>query len=814
MHVLKFGGSSMGSSQSLKQVIQIILTSHQKYNSRYFIVSALGGTTDQLIEMAKLASQRESKKWQEIFTKIQIRHFKIIQDLIEDVDYQSQVKTELSKFFDSLKTELKTIETKEEIDLEQMDEVMSFGERLSAFLLSQILKLEIKNSGHNLEVGFLNAKKIIKTDSSFGKAEVNFEETFDQINQHATSQKGIWIVTGFIGSDTENRTTTLGRGGSDYTVAIIGASLNADEIQIWTDVNGVMTADPRKVSDAKTLKGVSYREALELSHFGAKVIYPPTILPALKKQIPIRIKNTFNPEHPGTIISEETFDNGSKIKAVSTIKDLCILSIQGSGLTNSSLYTSRLFSTLAKKNIHPIVISQASSQYSITFGVKTQNRMRAILALEEEFLQERKQGFVEKITSECDMAVISIIGENMSNQVGVSSDFFTALKKTDVNVRAIAQGSSELNVTAVIAKDAINRAVLSVHRQFFRPQNSKVKVFLVGTGLIGTEFVKQALNLPQKIDIVGLINSRQMMISLSGLNLVDLEGVKNGKAGQTADLEKFVSQIQELNLEQTVLVDCTSSLEAGNVYKKIIKNKQAVVTANKKFASHKQADFDWILDQTQSHFAFEANVGAGLPVIQTLQSLIATGDEVKMIQGVFSGTLSYLFNTWDGKSSFAKAVTKAKELGFTEPDPREDLNGLDVARKLLILARLAGFRGELSDVKVESLIPQNCLEVKSVDEFMTKLHKSDSYFAKLAQTANKKQQKLRYLASFDGQTLSAKLTPVDSNHPTYHLNGSDNLIAVWTKNYSQTPLVIQGPGAGDKVTAAGILADVLRLGFI
>ncbi len=697
-----------------------------------------------------------------------------------------------------------------------LDFVMSFGERLSAYIISEaFINLNLKSQ-------FLDARKVIRTDNHFGHAKVDFDVTNKLIDEHFKSHKDLQIVTGFIATSESGETTTLGRSGSDYTAAIFAGALKATSLEIWTDVDGMMTADPRKVKKAFTVNEMTYQEAMELSHFGAKVIFPATMQPAMVNNIPIWIKNTFNPSFPGTVISANGNGKDLIIKGISSMSQMSLLSVQGTGLQGVVGVSMRLFAALAKENVNVILISQASSEHSICFAVDSASSTRAKASIEKEFIYEIKSNEMDNVSVESGLAIVAIVGENMRHNPGTSGRMFHSLGKSGVNIFAIAQGSSELNISAVIKESDVAKALNVLHEAFFLSDKRVVNLFLVGTGLIGKELLKMIYaqyaqlsgqNLLE-VNVVGIANSKKMFFDENGLEL--LTCVERMKIkGEEMKLVSFIKKMQEMNLSNSIFVDCTSSEEVTNQYEIILDSNISIVTPNKKANSgplEKYHNLKNISFKRGARFLYETNVGAGLPVINTLNDLLLSGDKVIRIEAVLSGTLNFIFSSFTLGKVFSKIVREAKEIGYTEPDPRDDLNGMDVARKVLILAREAGIDFELSDINVTGLVPQDCLEATTVEDFFVRLASHDDSFESQRKQAESKNEKLRYMAVLENGKATVSLASVNSDHPFYSLKGSDNIILLTTERYHDRPMVIRGPGAGATVTAAGVFADIIRIG--
>ncbi len=813
MKIIKFGGSSVGTPDMVNRVIDIIQDNLNKGFTFAVIFSAFKKVTNQLISAGELAAQGKAS-YQEIFREIENRHIDTVRQLISARN-QSKVLSHLISELNELQDVLHGIYLVKEISPRTMDFVMSFGERFSAYIISEALL------DRSIDCEYLDARNLVKTDNHFGAAKVKFEITNQNIREYFKSHPRLQIITGFIGSTLNNETTTLGRGGSDFTASIFGAALNASVIEIWTDVDGVMTADPRKVEKAFTIPHLTFEEAMELSHFGAEVVHPATMQPALENKIPIRIKNTFNPLAEGTLISNTVPTTSRIIKGLSSIDDIALINVIGSGMIGVAGIAQRIFGALARKSINIILITQASSEHSVCFAVLPWHAEKAKRAIEEEFRTEIQEKKINDIIVEKDLSIIAVVGENMRKTPGISGKVFQALGKNGINISAIAQGSSELNISMVVSKTDETKALNAIHDAFFLSNVKTANIFLVGPGLIGGTLLKQMKNqrdyLRQEyslqMNIIGITNTRRMLFKIDGIDPMEWEVELYGR-GKDANLEEFIETMKELNLPNSIFVDCTSSDEVVAKYKEILSANISIVTPNKKANS---SSYDFYLDLRHTalkhnvKFAYEANVGAGLPIINTLKDLISSGDKVLKIEGVLSGTLSYIFNTFKEGKTFSETVKEAQEKGYTEPDPREDLNGLDVARKLLILAREIGFKIELKDIKVENLVPEPARQAKTVEEFFEKLKEFDEVFEQRRKSAQKKGCVLRYIARIEAGRAETALREVDASHPFYSLFGSDNILAFTTKNCKDRPIVVQGPGAGAEVTAAGVFADIIRI---
>ncbi len=814
MRVLKFGGTSVGSVENISKMLAIVADAQKKHGRIVVVFSAMSGITNSLLEAAALASQSD-EKYKTIVKNIENKHFEVINALIEAKN-QSKAMGSVKMYLNELEDILQGIFLIRELSDRTKDIVVSFGERLSTYIISEIIRQE------QPDVKFVDARTLIKTDNTFTNAKVNFKTTEVNIKNYFEANKSLQLVTGFVASTDKNETTTLGRGGSDYTAAIIGAALDCEEIEIWTDVDGMLTADPRVVKNAFTLPNVSYIEAMELSHFGAKVIYPPTLLPAFAKKIPISIKNTFNPSHPGTLITDNSAQGNYTIKGITSIGDIALVNVQGSGMMGEAGFSGRLFTALAKNKINIILITQASSEYSISFAVTPSDAKKTKSVLEDEFENEFKSGKLEPLKIDNEVSIIAIIGENMKHTPGISAKMFKALGINGINVIAIAQGSSEYNLSVVIKKSDLSKALNALHEGFFASDLHTLNVFVVGLGLIGKTLLKQisaqkeylAKNKSVEINIVGISNSKKMLLKPTGIDINDWEKALDDK-GEAADLDLFFDKMRKLNLPNSIFVDNTSNKDIVKYYESTLKSSISVVTPNKVANSGPYEYYKKLQRAAAEHnvqFLYETNVGAGLPIIGTLKDLLNSGDRIIRIEAVLSGTLSFIFNSYKAGTSFHDIVKDAKAKGYTEPDPRDDLNGMDVARKILILARDSGFELEPSDVQVENILPQNCVDAKTVEEFFAELNKSNDHFEKRRAAAEKEGKVLRFIATLEDGKATVTLKAVDGNHPFYSMQGSDNIISFTTERYKDRPLVVKGPGAGAEVTAAGVFADVIKVG--
>ena len=811
MKVLKFGGTSVGSAESIAILAEIVERSREAAEQPLVVCSAMSGVTNLLIQLTGQAAA--GRNTADLMWEIREKHLVVIENFFCE---NQPVSGTLEPLFAELQLLLGGISALQECSLRTKDKVMALGEQLSCSMVAAILDQRFGN------VVYTDARRLIATNSNFGHAVVNEAITNERIRSwYARLQGATPVVTGFIAADAKGDTTTLGRGGSDYTASLFGSALGADEIQIWTDVDGFMTADPRLVKNAFTLKELSYKEAMELSYFGAKVIYPPTLIPAFAGKIPIQIKNTFNPDQAGTAIHPQPTGNGSLIRGISSIQNISLINVEGTGMVGLKGFGGRLFSAMASAGVNVILITQASSEHSISFAVAPDDSLAALEAIQTAFEMELYTNRIEAPKVMHNLSILAVVGENMRKTSGLSAKLFQSLGRSGVNVVAIAQGSSELNISVVIDAGDLSKALNAVHDSLFLSPVKTIHLFLAGTGTIGAELLRQIAasseNLRQQhqlnVNVMGIINSRRMVVGNGQPIQVDHWEEILFEQGEPADMESFVKDIQHLNLPNSVFVDNTGSVSLPNFYTRLMENHLSVVCCNKTGPSSDWENYRKLLFTARRHdvaFLYETNVGAGLPVIKTMQDLLLSGDRILKMEAVLSGTISYIFNSYNGNRNFAEVVREAQAKGFTEPDPRDDLNGGDFARKLLILARETGLEVDLSDVVVEPILPDSCLSAPSVDEFYQALEAAESHFNVLKEQALSSNSVLRYIGEVSKGCMTIKLSFADAGHPFYNLSGSDNIIAFTTDRYRNNPLVIKGPGAGAAVTAAGVFADILR----
>lgn len=813
MKILKFGGSSVANTQNIRKVFEILKSAHQS-DEIAVVFSAFGGVTEILLKSAEKAMMGDRSYIDQIKAQEE-RHFDIVKELIP-IQLQSAVLTFVKVRFNELEDLYHGIFLIKECSPRTIDYVGSFGERLSAYILAEALKVE------GYPAIYLDARTVIRTNDRFGNAKVDFPMTNDLILDFFHQNPGLKVITGFIASTEKGVTTTLGRSGSDYTAAIFASALQADSLEIWTDVSGVMTADPRLVYTSFTIPQLTYSEAKELSHFGAKVIFPATMQPAMKKGIPIYIKNTFDPGNPGTLINGD-HPAGKLIKGISSMSGISLLNIEGTGLIDVVDVSKRVFGALADASINVVLISQASSEHSVCVAIRTAEAPKAKEAIEKEFHFEIRNGEMDPVVVVSEMAIVAAVGENMKHNPGASGRMFQSLGRNNVNVYAIAQGSSELNISAVVSQADLQKALNVLHEAFFLSDNKVLHLFLVGVGLIGKALIKMIANQREKlqsendldIQVHGIANSRFMAFHEDGFDLKNCPEPQDAEDSRPMDLEKFISQMEEMNFSNSVFVDCTASQEVADIYERVLEGSVPIVTPNKKANSgslDKYKELKKLAYKRGVKFLYETNVAAGLPVINTLQDLILSGDKVIRIEAVLSGSMNFIFSEFEKGIPFSEVVKQAKEKGYTEPDPRDDLSGMDVARKILILGREAEQDLHFEDISIQSMVPEDCVKTKDVEEFFGKLKAHDSEFEEILNQAKEKGEKLRFMAVLESGKAKVGLNSLDASHPFYTLKGSDNMILFTTERYHDFPMIIRGPGAGADVTAAGVFADVIRLG--
>lgn len=810
MKVLKFGGTSVGTVDGLKHVKNIVENCTEQV---IVVVSALGGITDVLISTAREAAKGEPS-YLEKYVGIVKRHHDIIKEIVPE-NAREDVSAIVTPLLEELGNIYRGVNLIRDLSPRTLDIVVSYGERLSSAIISRVIN----------NAKLFDARKFIVTRNQFNKHILDTERTNKLIHQtFDNAEFKTAIVPGFIASDREGDITNLGRGGSDYTAAIIAATLDADILEIWTDVDGFMTADPRVISKAYVIEHLTFPEAMELCNFGAKVIYPPTIYPVFHKNIPIRVKNTFNSTAEGTLISSVHRSNEEKaIKGISSINDTSLITISGLGMVGIIGINARIFDTLAKNGISVFLVSQASSENNISIAVRNEDAQKTVTVLTKEFREELESGEFTGINVAKSLATVAIVGDNMKHSAGIAGKLFNTLGRNGINVIACAQGATETNISFVIEHSNLRKALNVIHDSFFLSETQVLNLFIVGVGNVGRRLINQ-IRLQQdnllkdkalSLKVVGIANSKRAIFDAEGINLDNFEELLD-KSDIEATAKNITGEIIGMNIYNPVFVDCTASKEIATYYADLLSHNVNVVAANKIAASSEYETYAHLKQLAQSKdvkFLFETNVGAGLPIINTINNLINSGDRILKIEAVVSGTLNFIFNALDKDVPFSKAVALAKEKGYSEPDPRIDLSGIDVVRKLVILAREAGYRVEQSDVHRKLFIPEKLFE-GTVDDFFAHVTEVDAEFEKMRQAAEASKLKYRFIARLTEEGASVSLETVCPDHPFYSLEGSNNIIALTTERYKEYPIVIKGYGAGADVTAAGVFADVISIANI
>ncbi|MBC8601934.1 bifunctional aspartate kinase/homoserine dehydrogenase I [Parabacteroides acidifaciens] len=810
MKVLKFGGTSVGSVNSILSVKKIVEAIEEPV---IVVVSALGGITDKLLNTASMATNGDVGYERE-FSEIITRHLDVIEGVIPDKDRRIEVQKQVMALLDELGNIYKGVYLINDLSAKTSDTIVSYGERISSLIVSNVIN----------EAKLFDSRKFIKTVKQFNKHIVDFELTNKLIKETFNPLPKVSLVPGFISTSAEGEVTNLGRGGSDYTASILATALDARRLEIWTDVDGFMTADPRVISSAYVIDRLTFTEAMELCNFGAKVIYPPTIYPVYHKNIPIRILNTFNPTARGTYISKEKIKDEGKalIKGISSINDTCLITVQGLGMVGVIGVNYRIFKTLAKNGISVFMVSQASSENNTTFAVRNADADLAVKVLDEEFALERAQGDMSDTVAEKDLATVAIVGENMKRTPGIAGKLFGTLGRAGISVIACAQGASETNISFVIKLKYLRKALNSIHDSFFLSEYKVLNLFIAGVGTVGGNLLEQIriqqLKLMQnglKLNVVGIANSKRALFSREGLNLETcIEELK--KNGEASSPEHLKDEILKMNIFNSVFVDCTANQAVSDLYEELLNNNVSVVAANKIAASSSYNNYSNLKEIARHRgvkFLFETNVGAGLPIINTMNDLINSGDHILKLESVLSGTLNYIFNTLSADIPFSKAIMMAKEEGYSEPDPRIDLSGKDVIRKLVILTREAGYKVEEEDVQRHLFIPDKYFE-GTLDDFWRNIQELDTEFEAKRQQLETEGKRFRFVAKMENGACEVGLQEVDAHHPFYELEGSNNIIMISTERYHEYPMIIKGYGAGADVTAAGVFADIISIANI
>lgn len=809
MKVLKFGGTSVGSVENIEKVISIIEVASQE-NKIAVVVSAFGGVTDQLIQAGELAAAKDSS-YVALFNSIKERHLLAVSKL----QIEEKSPKLLENILNRLEELLKGVFYINELSPRTKDRLVAFGELCSSLIIAEAMQAKGLDSKRK------NATELIITQTEGTLNSVNLKVSNNKIVSYFSDNKErITVLPGFVSADELGEVTTLGRGGSDFSAALIAAATNASELQIWTDVSGMYTANPSIVQQARPIENISYQEAMELSHFGAKVLYPPTIVPVMLKNIPIVIKNTFRPDDRGTRIANGNLKTRKSVKGISNIGNIALLTLEGNGMVGVPGISKRLFETLSQQFINIVFITQASSEHSICLGVLESDAKIASKAVNTAFEYEIQLGKIDPLIVETDLSIIALVGDNMKNHQGISGKMFSKLGKNNINIRAIAQGASEKNISAVIDKKDVKKALNVLHERFFEDQFKQINLYIAGVGNVGekllnqiaeqSQYLKEKLRL--NVRVLGITNSRTMYFDSEGILLENWKEKLSG--GSKSSIQGFHDKILDDNRRNSVFVDVTANSEVANSYASYLKKSIAVVACNKIACSSDYTKYEELKSLSTEYnapFLFETNVGAGLPIIDTLSNLMASGDEIISIKAVLSGSLNFVFNNYKEGVSFHDVVKQAQAEGYTEPDPRIDLSGVDVARKILILARESGLKMDLNDVTNLPFLTNKNLESNTVDHFYETLIEDDSHFQQLLATANENGSRLKYVAQLENGKLKVGLEEVPPSHPFYNLEGKDNIVLFYTNRYPEQPLIIKGAGAGGDVTASGLFSDIIRM---
>ena len=811
MKVLKFGGTSVGSVKSILSVKSIV-EKEAKRQPVIVVVSALGGITDKLIATSKLAENGDDK-WKQSFDEIVDRHYMMIDTVITDNTAREQLFATIDILLDQLKSIFFGVYLVHDLSKKSYDTIVSYGERISSHIVAAMIRGARR----------VNSLDFIVTEQKNGRHILDSDLTHKRVCETFANLSRISIVPGFISRDRDTHDiTNLGRGGSDYTAAIIAASLDADVLEIWTDVDGFMTADPRIIKNAYTISELSYIEAMELCNFGAKVIYPPTIYPVCVKNIPIKVKNTFNPENPGTIIKQQIANDFKPIKGISSISGTTLITVAGLSMVGVIGVNQRIFTALTNGGISAFMVSQASSENSTSIGVREQDVEEAVSVLNNEFKNEIADGAMFPMHAECGLATIAIVGENMKHAAGIAGKLFGTLGRSGISVIACAQGASETNISFVVKSDFLRKSLNVLHDSFFLSEYKVLNLFICGVGTVGGKLIEQIKNQYNelkernklKLNVVGIASSHNAIFDRDGL---DLDNFREAlKASEPSTNEALKEKILNMNIFNSVFVDCTASKDVASLYQSLLEHNVSIIAANKIAASSEYENYERLKKtaiQRGVVFRFETNVGAGLPIIGTINDLRNSGDKILKIEAVLSGTLNFIFNAISGVVPFSETVRLAKEKGYSEPDPRIDLSGMDVVRKLVILSREAGYRVEQDDVEKNLFVPDEYFQ-GSLDDFWKKLPELDAEFEAKRKTLDIEHKRWRFVATLDGGKTSVGLQAVGPEHPFYNLEGSNNIVLLTTERYKEYPMMIQGYGAGASVTAAGVFANIMSIANI
>lgn len=811
MKVLKFGGTSVGSVKSILCLKRIVET-EAKRQPVIVVVSALGGITDRLISTAQMAVSG-NEKWRGEFDEMMTRHHQMIDTIIDDTMAREQLFNTVDTLFEQLRSIYTGVFLIRDLSEKTLDAIVSYGERLSSNIVATLIR------GSK----WFDSREFVKTRRKNGKHVLDSELTNKLVIDTFSPLPRISLVPGFISLDQDTgETTNLGRGGSDYTAAILAAALDAEVLEIWTDVDGFMTADPRIIKTAYTIKELSYTEAMELCNFGAKVIYPPTIYPVCVKNIPIRIKNTFNPKAEGTTIKQKVEKTDKPIRGISSINDTALITVAGLSMVGVIGVNRRIFTVLANNGISVFLVSQASSENSTSIGVREEDLAAAVEVLNNEFSKEIETGAMFPMKAESGLATVAIVGENMRNTPGVAGKLFGTLGRSGISVIACAQGAAETNISFVVSSAFLRKSLNVIHDSFFLSEYTELNLFVCGIGTVGGKLIEQIKSQAEelrirsrlKLRVVGIASSKFMMFDRNGLDLDNYtERLKD--AGKCTP-ESLRNEILEMNIFNSVFVDCTASKDVADLYQTLLDHNVSIVTANKIAASSKYEKYEKLKQTALTRgvkFKYETNVGAGLPIIGTINDLRNSGDHILKIEAVLSGTLNFIFNELSADVPFSETVRRAKAQGYSEPDPRIDLSGTDVVRKLVILAREAGYKVEQADVEKRLFVPDSFFE-GSLEDFWSNLPTLDADFERQSQQLVKAGKRWRFVATMDYGKTCVGLQAVDKSHPFYNLEGSNNIVLLTTERYKQYPMQIQGYGAGADVTAAGVFANIMSIANI